>query len=267
MQPPFDALPAQRNPWDQVPGPKGDPALKPVLPSSAAARLRGLNYQAEGDQNLRLQLWQRAYANYRQAVNVADDLAEAHLRYGITLAMLNRFDQAAREFRRAVHVDPNLPSAEFQLETLFGPDSRLVRSSLISRVSAWADEDVADVDRLFVLAVLLHFDGDERAQELFSAIAELTQGDAQYAVVFLPRVDDKQHGDAIPPRPDDNATLPPAPLPPSPKPDANSPRTVPLPPKPMLNGPTNFAPKKSVDPPPASKPDVNGPVLLPPTPE
>lgn len=267
MQAPPDALPTQRNPWDQVPGPKTDPALNPVIPSSAAARLRGLNYQVEGDQNLRQGLWQRAYVNYRQAVNVADDLAEAHLRYGITLAMLNRFDQAAREFRRAVHIDPSLPTSEFNLATLFGPESRLVRNSLVSRVTAWANEDVTAPERLFVLAVLLHYEGDERSQELFSAIVQMTEGDAQYAVVFLPRVDGKQQpGDAIPLRPDDNAALPPAPLPPAPRPEAAPRRTAPAPPKPLLNGPATQPSKKNITPP-TLKPDADGPVLLPPTPE
>jgi len=270
LTPPPDALPAQRSPWEDLPRPKNDPALRPVIPSSAAARLRGLEYQADGDQSLRQQLWQRAYVNYRQAFNVADDLAEAHLRYGIVLALLNRQDQAAREFRRAVHVDPSLPTSKFSLESLFGPDSRLVRSSFLSRITQWAEEDVRDPERLFVLGVLLHFDGDDRAQELFSAVVQMTDG-AEHAVVFLPRVDENQPAEPIPPRPGDNAVLPPAPLPAAPLPDVAAPRNLPARTqpnslRPQLNGPTN-SPPRSVQPPSPKPPTPDGPVLLPPTAE
>ncbi len=266
LQAPPEALPAQQNPWNNdLPQRKIDPVLRPVVTSPAASRLRALELQAEGDQNVRIQNWQRAYINYRQAVAVADDLPEAHLRYGIVMAEMNRFDQAANEFRRAVHVDPELPTSQFTLEKLFGPDSKLARGALISRTTAWAEENPSDPNRLFVLAVLLHFDGNSRAQELFSSIVQMTDG-AQHAVVFLPRAQEDQPANPIPPRPEENGQLPEAPLPPAPQPDANQPRKVPPPPKPMLNDATIFGPRSKVAPS-AIAPKADGPVLLPPTPE
>lgn len=259
---PANALPAQISPWTDFSVPKADPVERPVLPSSAAARLKSMNYQADGDQNLRQQLWQRAYVNYRQAVNVADDQASAHLRYGIVFAVLRRYDRAEMEFKRAVYIDPSLPTSEFTLEKLFGPDSQLVRSSIIARVADWVNEDIADPQRLFVMGVLLHFNQDERAQELFSAAHQLTGG-ASHITAFLRRVGlPAQDG-----RPDANdeaaPALPPAPLPAAPMPDAPQP-TVSKRPARIIDAPP--APGLDVDAvkPPAKPAAPEGPVLLPP---
>ena len=187
MMPPVNALPANISPWGDLPEPKAkaDPSERPVLPSSAAATLKARNSMAEGDQHFREHQWQKAYLSYRQAVRYAEDLAEAHLRYGIVLAILHRYDRAELEFKRAVFIDPALPQSEFTLEKLFGPDSRLARMSILSRLAEWANEDIADPQRLYVLGVMLHFDQDERAHELFSAASKLTGG-ASYILAFLP---------------------------------------------------------------------------------
>lgn len=182
---PQAALPANVTPWSNPTQPT-DPAQRPVIPSSAGARLKSLEYQAQGDQNVRQQAWQRAYANYRQAVRVADDQAAAHLRFGIVLTVLRRYDVAEKEFQRAVFIDPQLPASGFNLETLFGPDSKLVRSSILARTSDWVNEDITDPQRLFILGVMLHFNGDDRAKDLFAAAREFTRG-ASHIVAFLPQ--------------------------------------------------------------------------------
>lgn len=220
LNPPANALPAHVGPWGDLPGPKAktDPAERPVVPSPAAARAKALEFMTDGDQEFRQQHWQRAYVNYRQAVNLADDLADAHLRYGILFAILRRYDRADLHFRRAVFIDPSLPTSAFTLEKLFGPDSKLVRMSILARIADWVNEDIADPRRLFVMGVLLHFNQDERAQDLFSAAFQLTDG-ASHIVAFLPRGKAKTTDE--PPRPglEDAVPIPPAPLPEAPVPD------------------------------------------------
>lgn len=185
MSPPPDALPAQISPWINLPGPKIDPAEKPVVLSSAAARLKALKLQANGDQYLRKQMWYHANVNYKQAISAADDLAEAHLRYGIALSVLKRFDEALKQFKRAVFINPALARSAVTLESLLGPDSRLIRSSLLIAAADWLEADLGNADRLFVMGVLLHFNQDERAQELFSAALPIS-GNAAYIAAFLP---------------------------------------------------------------------------------
>ncbi len=251
MMAPADALPVQRDPWNAPAVPKTDPAHRPVVTSSAAARAKALNFLAEGDQYVRQQKWQTAYSAYRQAVQLADDLPEAHLRYGIVFAILGRYDRAAMEFRRAVHVDPSLPESAFSLEMLLGPDSKLWRTSILSRVAEWVEEDVADPERLFVLGVLLHFNRDPRAQDLFSAAARLTRN-ADHVMAFLARGPMKAKD--APPEPGldvDEKPVPEAPLP-------EEPQAAPKPVEPPAS--------KAAPPKPMPK-NNNGPVLLPPSPE
>lgn len=273
MQPPANALPAQRSPWANLPAPKANPAARPVTVSTAAARAKALDYVAEGDQHVRAQKWQLAYASYRQAVHFADDLPEAHLRYGIVFAVLNRYDRAEMEFRRAVYIDPSLPTSAFTLESLFGPDSRLWRASILARLADWVEQDVADPQRLFVLGVMLHFNQDERAQDLFSAAARMTKN-AAHVTAFLAKTP-VQSKDA-PPQPglDLGVRLPPAPVPAAPKPQAAP--FLPPAPEPARPGlgadpvfpalPKKAAPPKAV-PPKAAPKESDGPVLLPPSPQ
>lgn len=273
MQPPANALPAQRSPWANLPAPKANPAARPVTVSTPAARAKALDYIAEGDQHVRTQKWQLAYASYRQAVHFADDLPEAHLRYGIVFAVLNRYERAEMEFRRAVYIDPSLPTSSFTLETLFGPDSQLWRASVLARLADWVEQDVADPRRLFVLGVMLHFNQDARAQDLFSAAARMTKN-AAHVTAFLTKTP-IQSKDA-PPQPglDLGVRLPPAPVPAAPQPEA-APALPPAPEpaRPGLNVNPVFPalPKKTVPPktaPPEAAPkNSDGPVLLPPSPK
>lgn len=268
LNPPPDALPAQINPWDDVAWNPPDPALREVVASSPAARARALDLQATGDQYLRQQKYQSASSTYRQAVSFADDLAALHLRYGIVFAILGRYDRASQEFRRATYIDPSLPTSEFTLESLFGPNSQLVRASVISKITRWVGEDVADPDRQYILGVLLHFDQDERAQELFSAAFRLTNG-AEHLAVFLqqPAADPRLQGDRAN---RDARTLPAAPPPqdagvePPPAPGILE-NTPPAKPK---SPPKGVTPLKTPHPgklPEASSND--GPILLPPSPK
>lgn len=259
--PPPDALPDQLGSLAEPPLVSPDPALRAVVRSSAAARAKALDLQATGDQYVRQQKYHLALSIYRQALNQADDLAALHLRYGIMFAALARYDRAAMEFRRATHIDPALPISNFTLESLFGPDSQLVRASILSRITQWAGDDITDSDRLYILGVLLHFNQDDRAQELFNEAARLTDG-AEHVVAFLPRPDQ-----TVPPQKNKDGSgalpLPPAPLPEDGAADAP-------PPPGIIDRPA--APKaKSVPAAPAKSSDdvsrVDGPILLPPSPK
>ena len=163
-----------------------DPSKVPVVPSSPAARLRSLEHQARGDQRLRDQKWSEARAAYRAAVDAAPDRAEAHLRLGMSLVTIQSFEPAIRELKRAVFIDPTIPTSGNQSKILFGPESALVRSSIISKVTDWVREDYRDSDRLFVLGVLLHFEGDARGREFFEAARRMKRkGDSSHIMAFL----------------------------------------------------------------------------------
>ena len=163
-----------------------DPSKVPVVPSSTAARLKSLEHQTRGDQRLREQRWADAWAAYRSSVDAAPDRAEAHLRLGLCLVAMLRYEPAIREFKRALFLDPTIPKSGKISSTLFGPDSQLVRSSILSKLSDWVREDYRDPDRLFVLGVVLHFEGDPRGQEVFEAALRMKRkGDVSHISSFL----------------------------------------------------------------------------------
>ena len=97
-----------------------------------------------------------------------------------------RYEPAIREFKRALFIDPTLPKLGKISATLFGPDSQIIRSSILSKLSDWVREDYRDSDRLFVLGVVLHFEGDPRGSEVFEAALRMKRkGDASHISSFL----------------------------------------------------------------------------------
>ena len=169
--------------------PKGatvEPAKVPVVPSSPAARLRSLDYQARGDQKLREQRWSEARAAYRSSVDAAPDRAEGHLRLGLCLVAIQRFESAIHEFKRALFIDPLIPQMGKISQAVFGPDSKIVRSSIISKLTDWVQDDYTNPDRLFLMGVILHFEGDPRGQEFFEAARRMKRnGDISHIASFM----------------------------------------------------------------------------------
>jgi len=169
----------------QLPAAKPDPIARPVVPSSTDARLRSLEAQSKGDRDMREQKWLQAYIDYKKAVQLASDRADAHLRLGLALIALQHYDSAATSLKRAVSLNPGVAQSELTLETLFGPGSELARSSVTHKLIDYVNDDIRDPDRLFLLGVLLHIDHDaDRAAQLFETAARLG-GMKQHLHAFL----------------------------------------------------------------------------------
>lgn len=157
--------------------------------SSPASRQLSLEQQAAGDVKLQAGHWPQACLNYRNAVDAAEDRAEAHLRLGFAHTALQRFPLAVREFKRALSLDPAAASSEDRLTTLFGPDSDTVRESIQRQVTGWVREDLHDVDRLFLLGLWLHFDDDARAPAILEAALRFTDQDQHILALLAPTTD------------------------------------------------------------------------------
>jgi len=243
--------------WGQdLPLAKPDPITRPALPSSTEAKLRSLRSQMNGDEHLRKQNWQHAYVEYKKAVEVADDRAEAHFRLGIALVTIQHYDTALLEFQRALHLDPQLPQSGLTLRSLYGDNSDLTINSIISRITAYAEQDIRDPNRLFLLGLMLHFHGNPQAREILD-VGYCLAGRGQHFLAFL-----QPQGQAA--LPNSNLPLPPIPaLPPAPAPN-NGGANEPVPPLPEAPRPTSGVekPLKIV----ASPPVVTGPLPVPPAP-
>ncbi len=243
--------------WGQdLPPAKPDPITRPALPSSTEAKLRSLRSQMNGDEHLRRQNWQHAYVEYKKAVEVADDRPEAHFRLAIALVTIQHYDTALLEFQRALHLDPQLPQSGLTLRSLYGENSDLTINSIISRLTAHAEQDIRDPNRLFLLGLMLHFHGDTHAREILDVGYRLA-GRGQHFLAFLqPQGQPAAQPNGLPPLPPEPAILPPVPIPDN---GVNDPAGLPAAPRPNSG---IIKPLKIV----TAPTTTSGPLLVPPSP-
>lgn len=168
----------------QVSPPAPAPITRPVVPSSSAAVERSREMESFGDDNLTQRQWMQAYVNYRNATQTADDRAEPHFRLGIACLALKHFPEAAREFTRALTIDPTLAKSSELLATIVGPESEPLRAEWTRNVAQWTREDLRDQDRLFLLGVVLHYADDSRGKEILEAAYRMT-GSGDHLVALL----------------------------------------------------------------------------------
>lgn len=152
------------------------PDTPPVKTSTLAGRLKSLDYQAHGDEQLRKQLWAQAYMRYRSAINAAGDRGEARFRQGFTYTAMQHYSSAVREFKRGLVLDPELPASGIKLSMLFGPGSETVRTSILHKAADWVREEPRDADRWFLLGLMLHYEDDPRAVDALQAARQLAAG-------------------------------------------------------------------------------------------
>ncbi|MEI8378544.1 MAG: hypothetical protein WCJ09_00355 [Planctomycetota bacterium] len=162
-----------------------DSSQLPAKPSSAAGRLKSLEQQVHGDEKFRKGLWGQAYTYYRSAADAAGDRGEARFRLGFCYTTIKHFSSAVREFKRGVFLDPELASSGIATSMLFGPNSEVARTSVLNKVAEWVREDSRDPDRWFLLGVVLHFEGDERARIALQTGRQLSSGNQSHFDVLL----------------------------------------------------------------------------------
>ena len=125
-----------------------------------------------------------AYERYKYAVSAANDRPEPYFRLGYALAAIGSYESAVKFIKQGLDLDPQWPTHGERLEAIFGEDNRLAILSLTERVTGWVREDIRDPDRLFLIGVLLHFNGDNRAAQFFEAAYRLA-GSGDHLLAFL----------------------------------------------------------------------------------
>jgi hypothetical protein len=153
-------------------------------PSSPDQKAKSLRAQAQGDVWMKKLRFLNAYERYKVAQSAASDRPEPYFRLGFSLAAVGNFDSAVKYFKQGLDVDPQWPTHADRLDALFGEDNRLSVLTLIERAGGWVREDIRDPDRLFLMGVVLHADGDTRASEFFEAAYRLG-GSGDHLLAFL----------------------------------------------------------------------------------
>jgi tetratricopeptide (TPR) repeat protein len=210
---------------DPVPAPNnGVPAevaadLEPADPADAVIRKSNLEMKRQsvraegfGDEHFVKRDFGRAMNRYKEAAQAAPDRATPRLKLGITYCALNHPDLAAREFKRALVIDPGLPATATRLEDLFGgPQGDVSRNRLLMLVGDWVRQDIRDPDRLLVLGTLLYLDENvDQAMPFLKTSAQLS-GRLTYLDPFVtkPQVIEPA-GAELPPLPEAVSDDPPA---------------------------------------------------------
>jgi hypothetical protein len=164
--------------------PKIKTVERPIRESTPAAKLKSLRAQSQGDHWFKKENYLQAYARYKTAVSYADDRADAHFRLGFVLVAMGRHQRGVAEMKRGLKVNPAWPVTGESLSQIFGADNPLAKSTTLAKVTAWVREDIRDPDRLFLIGVLLHFSGDDRAAKFFETAIRLTGG-GDHLIAFL----------------------------------------------------------------------------------
>ncbi len=253
-----DALREQQNalPLEAPPEPLPVPQrVHPAPePSTLEQRVRSRALLIAGDAALQQQNTLQAYARYSQAIKAAPDLSAPRFRQAMNLVAMRRFAHAVQAIKAGLALDPGWPSNGATLDSIYGTDHPIAKSSYLNHLASWVHDDIQDSDRLFLMGVMLHFDEKaDKAATCFTAAKRLADDDG-HIVVFLalgqsaqpPQPAAPVKKDAIQPRVYDLVgTLPPAPVPAP---------TSPLPPLP--------APPDSDDATPTAQSEPSGPILL-----
>ncbi len=208
-----------------------------IPPSTAAAKLRSIRSEHEGDLQLGNLQFVMAARRYREALTAAEDRPEPYFRLAFTEAALGDFSEAVRLYKLGLQVDPGWPDHGPTLIELLGQGNLLTKTQIKQRVADWTLENPRDPDRLFLLGVLLHKDDTaDKARILFETAAALV-GRKPYLTAFL-------NAGSAPAGADQAVAVPADKLPPPPAPDGAG----------LIPAPGLPAPAEPVLPPPPAAP-------------
>jgi hypothetical protein len=211
--------------WPNEPNPLNDPLLDravpqvrrrgalpredrlPVIkPSTPEAQQRSLRQLATGDQQFKAGRYMAAAQEYRRAIAVAEDLPDNYFRLALALTELRRYDDAIDQIKYGMLLDPTWPQRGQALIDYFEVGANFEKTAMVRRVGDWVRGDLRNPDRIFLLAVLLHFDGDrENAKKLIESAMRVA-GDESYLTAFLakdepPPADQEQPAEGAVPEP------------------------------------------------------------------
>jgi tetratricopeptide (TPR) repeat protein len=157
---------------------------QPIIePSTPAQQIRAIRSVDQGDRELQRVRYQSAANHYKQAIAAARDQATPRFRLGLTYVGRGMYREAIEQYRLGLALDPQWPTRAEHLSDLLGENNTLARNELLHRAALWVNEDIRDPDRLFLLVVLLHQSGDQRAQDVLKT-ALLLAGDQPHLLAF-----------------------------------------------------------------------------------
>jgi hypothetical protein len=162
-----------------------EPLKKERVASRPEAKARAEQFISFGDSQFGEQQYHSAAQRYREAAVAAPDVADAHFRQGFAYIASNRIELAAKSFRRGLALDPLWVNSSFRIDSLYGRN-QLAKDAHLEGLARGALADRDSADHLFLIGLMLHFDGQgERAKKFFTQAEKRTAGDAAHIEAFL----------------------------------------------------------------------------------
>lgn len=168
-------------------GPAGEPAVEkdPSLRGTNRESLdRAWRFIGYGDAHFENQKYVDANQRYRKATEVSPRLAEGYFRQGYAQVALGRYDAAAKAFKRGLGIDPDWPKSNFRANDLYG-QNQLAKAAHLDALADAAAKEPNSPDMLFLVGLLLHFDGQQaRAKPFLQRAIQLAAGDDAHLRAF-----------------------------------------------------------------------------------
>jgi hypothetical protein len=179
--------------WDESglgnggrPVPKTAKQTHPTLiPSSTPeAQLRSARLQEAGDRLFQKLDYFAAEKSYTKSMQAAPDRPEPYVRLAMAKAARGDLRAAVSYLKQVTDVDSTYPARADSLGELFGPQNGVARLRLKQQVADWANVDVRDPDRLYLLGVVLFLEGDDRFKTILDTAVKL-EGEKSYLMAFV----------------------------------------------------------------------------------
>lgn len=138
-----------------------------------------------GDAHFGNQNYSEANDRYRKAATAAPLLADSYFRQGYALMAMGRYEHAVRTIRRGMDLDADWPRSDFHNAELYS-DNPQAKAAQLETLATAAEKDPHNADLLFLVGVMLHFDGKpERARPFFERAGQLLAGNDAHVRAFL----------------------------------------------------------------------------------
>jgi len=157
----------------------------PLAAGKQVAEARARRAIQRGDALFRHHQFRKARDRYRNATRSAPHLADVFFRRGTAELALGLWDAAAASFRRGLALPNDWAASPFRWEDVYGEDGRTAQEKTLDRLVREVTRHPLNGDRMFLLGLQLHFDGQaERAAIFFRRAAQLLRNPA-YLMPFL----------------------------------------------------------------------------------
>jgi tetratricopeptide (TPR) repeat protein len=162
-----------------------EPAVAANRATNEKSNAQAWKFIGYGDALFAKQKYAEANDRYRKAARSAPQLGAAWFRQGLALAAVGRCDLAAAAVKRGLKLDPAWPKSNFDLDQIFGPNNPK-KDAMLDALAATVTAKPTDPNRLFVLGVCLHFDGQTgRAATLFERAEKIAGNNVGHIEAFL----------------------------------------------------------------------------------